>query len=65
MNDSQGAQCFLLVQWSDELHSSLDGNKLHYFRIKILIGASCTKSQPPTRKTIVRKSIVIKLKFFP
>lgn len=64
MNDSQKAQ-YLLVQWSDKLHSSLDGNKLHYFRITILIGASCTKSQPPTRKTVVIKSIVRKLKFLP
>ena len=52
MNDSQKAQC-LLVQWSDELHSSLDGNKLHYFRITILMCASCTKSQPPKKKTLL------------
>jgi len=52
MNDSQKAQC-LLVQWSNELHSSLDGNKLLYFRITILICASCTKSQPPKKKTLL------------
>ena len=63
MNDLQETWS-LLVQRSDELHSPLDGNKLHYFRITILIGASCTKSQPPTRETIVLKSIVIRLTFF-